>query len=120
MHDGSGVAEVWSNDKRISRTDLYSPGWESYYLRKTIGSVSIFNNLVMFAGVFLITLFCLAGMEQLIVNLRKTIGIKKGVAFFIGFLCCLICYFLLFSHLGFRNSMWFDIISHIGGWSKCA
>lgn len=24
MHDGSGVAEVWSNDKRISRTDLYT------------------------------------------------------------------------------------------------
>ena len=63
---------------------------------KQFGSVSIFNNLVMFAGVFLITLFCLAGMEQLIVNLRKSIGIKKGVAFFYWILCCLICYFLLF------------------------
>ena len=113
MHDGSGVAEVWSNDKRISRTDLYSSGWESYYLRKTIGSVSIFNNLVMFAGVFLITLFCLAGMEQLIVNLRKTIGIKKGVAFFIGFyvvLYVISCYFHILD-LGIRCGLTLLVIS---------
>ena len=52
-------------------------------MRKTIGSVSIFNNLVMFAGVFLITLFCLAGMEQLIVNLRKSIRNQKGSSIFL-------------------------------------
>ncbi|WP_370824250.1 LTA synthase family protein [Clostridium sp.] len=116
MHDGSGVAEIWSNDKRISRTDLYSSGWESYYLRKTIGSVSIFNNLVMFAGVFLITLFCLAGMEQLIVNLRKSIGIKKGVAFFIGFyvvLYVISCYFNILD-LGIRCGLILLVISALG------
>ena len=116
MHDGSGVAEVWSNDKRISRTDLYSSGWESYYLRKTIGRVSIFNNLVMFDGVFLITLFCLAGMEQLIVNLRKTIGIKKVVAFFIGFYAVLYvisCYFHILD-LGIRCSLTLLVISAVG------
>ena len=116
MHDGSGVAEIWSNDKRISRTDLYSSGWESYYLRKTIGSVSIFNNLVMFAGVFLITLFCLAGMEQLIVNLRKSIGIKKGVAFFIGFyvvLYVISCYFHILD-LGIRCGLTLLVISAVG------
>ena len=118
MHDGSGVAEVWSNDKRISRTDLYSPGWESYYLRKTIGSVSIFNNLVMFAGVFLTVLFGRDGTVDC--EFKKNDRNQKGSSIFYWILCCLICYFLLFSHLGFRNSMWFDIISHIGGWSKCA
>ena len=85
-------------------------------MRKTIGSVSIFNNLVMFAGVFLITLFCLAGMEQLIVNLRKTIGIKKGVAFFIGFyvvLYVISCYFHILD-LGIRCGLTLLVILAVG------
>lgn len=85
MHDGSGVVEVCSNDRKISRTDLYSPRWGNYNLRKSIGNVSISNNPGMFIVLVLVVLFCLVGMERMFICLKETLGIKKGIAFILGF-----------------------------------
>lgn len=116
MHDGSGVAEISSNDKRIGRIDLYSPGWRAYYFRRTIGDISILNNPAMFIGLFFLVLFSFIGIGRLLINLKENPGVKKGLISAAVFYAVLggISYYFHITDLGIRCGLVLIVASAAG------
>ena len=54
-HEGSGIAEVFINGKKIQRLDLYSPTWKNIKCEHNIGSVSIKKHVILFAEIIFFT-----------------------------------------------------------------
>lgn len=54
-HDGSGIAEVSINGKKIQKLDLYSPTWKDLEFKHNLADVSIKKHMGLFGIIVLLT-----------------------------------------------------------------
>ena len=62
-HEGSGIAEISINGKKVGKIDLYSSTWKDFEFKHNVGTVSIEKHLLL----FFIVVFMVAGSVHLFV-----------------------------------------------------